>query len=177
MQDPSESLEIKKSVRFDSLESYNSPSRSIGMRNKIKSVWTEQERVYSDKPISLGTIQGNQRFPSNKSPTLMKVEINDVMNKERSADDTPKVEEIWTKQLNQRLANVLNGISTQNYNRREHKKRLDKIQKNLDATFDKKPVLQKKQINDVMHGPAYHKIVAQRKRAQANSKKQKVNPP
>ena len=97
MKDPSESLELKKSDRFDSLESYNSPNRSIGMRNKIKSVWTEQERVYSDKPISIGTIQGNQRFPSNKSPTLMKVEINDVMNKERSEDDIPKVEEIWTK--------------------------------------------------------------------------------
>ena len=53
---PSESIELKKSDRFDSLESYNSPSRSIGMRNKIKSVWTEQERVYSDKPISIGTI-------------------------------------------------------------------------------------------------------------------------
>ena len=59
MKDPSESLELKKSDRFDSLESYNSPNRSIGMRNKIKSVWTEQERVYSDKPISIGTIQGN----------------------------------------------------------------------------------------------------------------------
>ena len=97
MQNPSESLELKKSDRFDSLESYNSPSRSLGMRNKIKSVWTEQERVYSDKPISIGTIQGENRFPSYKSPTLMKVEINDVSNKERSPDDIPRVEEIWTK--------------------------------------------------------------------------------
>ena len=56
----------------------------------------------------------------------MKVEIKDFPDR-ISGETTPKVEEIWTKQLNERLSNVLNGISTQNYNKREHKKRLDKI--------------------------------------------------
>ena len=42
----------------------------------------------------------------------MKVEIKDVLPKRKSTDGSPKVEEIWTKQLNQRLATVLNGIST-----------------------------------------------------------------
>ena len=80
----------------------NKPST---IRGKIQSVWTEQDQAY-------GNASQDRAFPSNSSPSLMKVEIKDVLPKRKSTDGSPKVEEIWTKQLNQRLATVLNGIST-----------------------------------------------------------------
>ena len=60
---------------------------------------------------------------------------------------------------------MLNGISSKHYNRREHKKRLEDIQNDLDAAFEVKPEREKLQASDYMAGPAYRKILAQRQRA------------
>ena len=61
---------------------------------------------------------------------------------------------------------MLNGISSQHYNRREHRKRLEDIQNDLDAAFEVKPEREKPDAaSDYMAGPARRKILAQRQRA------------
>ena len=66
--------------------------------------------------------------------------------------------------MNKRLVSVLNGISSKHYNRREHKRRLEDIQNDLDLAFDVKKAREKIESNDHLAGPAYRQIIAQRKR-------------
>ena len=84
---------MQKQDRFSSLEADYMTGKPSTLRGKIKSVWTEQDQVY-------GNASELRAFPSNSSPQLMKVEIKDVLPKPKSIDGSPKVEEIWTKQLN-----------------------------------------------------------------------------
>ena len=96
----------------------------------------------------------------------MRVEIPD--GRQTPADrgaNSSRVDDIETDQLNKRLVSVLNGISSKHYNRREHRKRLEDIQNDLDAAFAVKPERARLEAKDDMAGPAYRKILAQRKRA------------
>ena len=66
---------------------------------------------------------------------MMRVEIHDHAG---PAAEARHIDEILAGQLRKRLSTVLHGISSERYNIKEHKKRLELIQNKLDAQFDKK---------------------------------------
>lgn len=109
----------------------------------------------------------------------MKVEIQDCTPSapERS-NNSSSVDEIMTRQLNNRLASVLNNISSKHYDRQEHKKRLQQIQNNLDEKYDTKKQHSRLVVNHHMAGPAFKKIIEKRRnqlRKQKNLEQSKEN--
>ena len=55
---------------------------------------------------------------------------------------------------------MLHGISSERYNKKEHKKRLEVIQKKLDAQYDQRRKKARIQVKKDLAGPVYERVAS-----------------
>ena len=149
---------------FHSKDPQGQLTLSNNAKRKIQHIKEQQQIIGSGEVDrrNLGNVN-LQSFPTQATAIKMKLELQDntppapIRSKNSSS-----VDEIMTKQLNDRLASVLHHISSKHYDRAEHKKRLELIQNNLDKKFDTKRKDVRLKVNHHMTGPAFRKIIAQK---------------